>query len=223
MNLQGELLPSDLYGLSYLLALLGLLWVGRRAPWAALNDAAKVNAWLGASIVIGAVWLLKAGVRPNLHLHLLGATALTLMVGPYFALLGLALVLVAVTWLGIGDWQNLPVNWLLMAWIPVWVSHGLLRLCQRRLPANYFIYIFINAFIGGALAMLATGAAAGLFHWLSGTYSADVLLEEYLPFYLLLAFSEAFSTGMVLTSFVIYRPQWVMTFDDALYLRKRDS
>lgn len=223
MNLQGELLSADLYGLSYLLALLGLLWAVHKAPWAALNDAAKINAWLGASIVVGAVWLLKAGVRPNLHLHLLGATALTLMVGPYFALLGLALVLAAVTWLGVGDWQNLAVNWLLMGWLPVLLSHGLLLLCQRRLPANYFIYIFINAFIGGALAMLATGSAAGLFHWLAGTYDVDVLQQEYLPFYLLLALSEAFSTGMALTCFVIYRPQWVMTFDDALYLRKPSS
>ena len=70
--------------------------------------------------------------------------------------------------------------------------------------------------------MLATGAASGLFHWFSGTYAADVLLDEYLPFFLLLAFSEAFATGMALTVLVIYRPQWVMTFDDALYFRKRE-
>lgn len=221
MNLHGELLASDLYGLLDVLAGLGLLWLLRQAPWGRLNEGAKINAWLGASIVIAAVWLLKAGVRPNLHLHMLGATALTLMVGPYFALAGLLITLLAVTWLGVGDWQNLAVNWLLMAWIPVWVTYALLRLCQRYLPPNYFVYIFINAFIGGALAMLATGAAAGLFHWLAGTYSADILMEEYLPFYLLLAFSEAFSTGMALTMFVVYRPQWVMTFDDELYLRKR--
>ena len=91
MNLHGELLARDLYGLLDVLAGLGLLWSLRRAPWARLNEGAKINAWLGASIVVAAVWLLKAGVRPNLHLHLLGATALTLMVGPYLALLGLLL------------------------------------------------------------------------------------------------------------------------------------
>jgi uncharacterized membrane protein len=221
MNLHGELLPSDIYGLIWLLAALGLLACFRRAPWAQLTDVAKINAWLGASIVVAAIWLLKAGVRPNLDLHLLGATALTLMVGPYLALLGLLLVLLALAWLGVGDWQNLALNWLLLAWIPVWISHALLRICQRNLPPNYFIYIFVNAFLGGALAMLASGAGSGLFHWLAQTYPADVLLEEYLPFYLLLAFSEAFSTGMALTMFVVYRPQWVMTFDDAVYLRKR--
>ena len=117
MNLHGELLASDLYGLLDVLAGLGLLWLLRQAPWGRLNEGAKINAWLGASIVIAAVWLLKAGVRPNLHLHMLGATALTLMVGPYFALAGLLITLLAVTWLGVGDWQNLAVNWLLMAWI----------------------------------------------------------------------------------------------------------
>lgn len=222
MNLSGSLVSLDIYGLSWLLALLGLLWLLRRTPWRALNDVSKINAWLGASIVIAALWLLKAGVKPNLNLHLLGSTALTLMVGPYFALLGVLLVLGAVTWLGAADWQNLAFNWAILGWVPVWFSYGLLRLCQRWLPANYFVYVFVNSFWGGALAMLATGAASGLFHWLSGAYAADVLLDEYLPFFLLLAFSEAFATGMALTVLVIYRPQWVMTFDDALYFRKRE-
>ena len=165
MNLHGELLAADVYGFIYLLALVGLVFCIRHAPWAVLNEAAKINAWLGASIVVAAVWLLKAGVRPNLHLHLLGATALTLMVGPYLALLGLLLVLLALTWLGIGDWQNLALNWLLMAWTPVGATYVLLRLCQRYLPPNYFVYIFINAFIGGALVVVGDAWLIGCDWW----------------------------------------------------------
>ena len=42
--------------------------------------------------------------------------------------------------------------------------------------------------------------------------------EEYLPYFLLLAFSEAWLSGGVLTVFVIYRPHWVGSFDDAHYI-----
>jgi uncharacterized membrane protein len=44
------------------------------------------------------------------------------------------------------------------------------------------------------------------------------LLEEYLPFFLLISFSEAFITGMLITTMVIYKPEWVATFDDKRYL-----
>jgi uncharacterized membrane protein len=49
-------------------------------------------------------------------------------------------------------------------------------------------------------------------------YPLDYLLENYLPFFLLMAFSEAFITGMLITMMVIYKPEWVATFDDKRYL-----
>ena len=187
LNLSGSLVSLDIYGLSWLLALLGLLWLLRRTPWRALNDVKQNQCLAGASIVIAALWLLKAGVKPNLNLHLLGSTALTLMVGPYFALLGVLLVLGAVTWLAAPTGRT-PSTGRFSAAGCRWFSYGLLRLCQRWLP-NYFVYVFVNSFWGGALAMLATGAASGLFSS-AALMRADVLLDEYLPFFLLLAFSR---------------------------------
>ena len=57
-----------------------------------------------------------------------------------------------------------------------------------------------------------------LFLGVSGAYSFEYLLDEYLPYFILLGFSEAWLSGMVITLFVIYRPEWVMTFDDSRYL-----
>jgi uncharacterized membrane protein len=37
----------------------------------------------------------------------------------------------------------------------------------------------------------------------------------------MLAFGEATLTGMLMTLFVVYKPAWVGTFDDARYLRRR--
>jgi uncharacterized membrane protein len=36
-----------------------------------------------------------------------------------------------------------------------------------------------------------------------------------------MAWAEAFTTGAALTLMVVYRPDWVATFDDARYLRNQ--
>ena len=53
---------------------------------------------------------------------------------------------------------------------------------------------------------------------MAGAYEWEYLSGEYLPYFLLLAFSEAWLSGMVMTLFVVYRPNWVLTFDDSRYL-----
>jgi uncharacterized membrane protein len=55
----------------------------------------------------------------------------------------------------------------------------------------------------------------------TGVYSFDYLAENYLPFYFLMAWAEAFSTGMIITLLVVYRPEWVATFDDHRYLSSK--
>ena len=61
-------------------------------------------------------------------------------------------------------------------------------------------------------------------HWpaviaATGAMDAAVLFGDYVPYLLYLAFAEGTLTGMVLTLAVVYRPQWVATFDDARYLK----
>ncbi|MCU0843178.1 MAG: energy-coupling factor ABC transporter permease, partial [Thiobacillaceae bacterium] len=141
------------------------------------------------------------------------------MFRPAFALLAIALVTGAIT-LWEGQYNAFPANLLIMGGVPVAVSWAIYRLVDGRLPNHMFIYIFLNAFFGAALAILAVGLASTGFAWAVGAYDLDYLLAEYLPFYLLMAWSEAFATGMVVTLLVVYKPQWVATFDDRRYLQR---
>ena len=54
---------------------------------------------------------------------------------------------------------------------------------------------------------------------ISSPLEVNILFHHYLPAYLLIIFPEAFTTGAVLTLLVVYRPKWVLSFDDNLYLR----
>ena len=53
--------------------------------------------------------------------------------------------------------------------------------------------------------------------WIAALHT---VLHDDLAYALLLAFGEAFLTGMLITVFVVYRREWVVAFDDAHWLRR---
>ena len=50
------------------------------------------------------------------------------------------------------------------------------------------------------------------------TGDAGLTVGDTLTGVVIIAFGEAFLTGMLVAIFVIYRPQWVVTFADADYI-----
>lgn len=222
MNLASHLFPGAWLWFAAALAGGLLLRSVRLAPWQRLRgDSAQLDVWLGMVVALMVLWQINAGVKAGLNLHLVGAAAATLMFGPHLALLAMAAVLAASTFNGDVSWQAFGLNLLVMCAPPVLLAQRLRRLVEKYLPANYFIYIFVLAFAGSGLGVIAVGLLATGVLGLAGAYPLALLLEEYLPFFLLLAFSEAWLTGMTMTLMVIYRPGWVASFDDARYLARK--
>ncbi|MCE1242456.1 energy-coupling factor ABC transporter permease [Oryzomicrobium sp.] len=221
MNLPDGLLGSAWIGAGWGLFALILAGALRWAPWRRLTDGGLSNVWLGSIVALTLLWSLKAGVLPGLSLHLLGAMVFTLEVGPNLAFLGLTAVLAAVTLNGSAGWEAFGLNALLMVALPVGLSWGLFRLGDRYLPKNVFVFIFANGFFGSALVVFLTGLTVLLALGSAGLYPFGTLFEDYLPYFLLLGFSEGWLAGMVVTLMVIYRPEWVSLFDDAQYLAKK--
>ncbi len=191
------------------------------APWSRLKESEQLNVWLGMVVLLTLVWALKAGVKPGLSMHLLGATVFTLTFGRQLAFVGLSLVQAGIVLNGDSDIFSYAINALLLAGVGVTVSYGIYRLVEWLLPRHFFVYVFVSGFFGAALTMLAVGIAATTVLAIAGAYEWDYLVAEYLPYFLLLGFSEAWLSGMLITLFVIYRPSWVATFDDSIYLANK--
>lgn len=214
MDIPANLLPVASLWIAALVYLVLLAAAALTAPWGKLLDKEGSNIYFGAVAFIAVVWILRAGIEPGHNYHLLGATALCLMFGWQFALMAVSLVLVITTWQGPAGWETFAVNALVMGAVPVLFTRLMLYACQRWLPHNFFIYVFINAFLTGALSMLLCGYAA----------SAVLAMGDYMPAssYLqvipLLMFGEAFLNGMLMILLVAYKPQWVATFHDRWYL-----
>lgn len=205
-----------------------LLKAVRSAQWWRLRNQSDLNVLLFAILGVIFIWIMKAGITSSqfgfeLHLHLLGATLLTMMFGWAFALLALSIIMIAFTIMTAELSNNslfiLPWNALLTCALPVFISDRLFRFADRRLPNNFFIYIFVCTFFSAALAMACVILATTGVHILSGAFSLEYLSYNYFPYGLLLMFPEAFITGMLMSIFVAYRPQWVSTFDDHRYLQ----
>lgn len=218
MNLPAALFPTSWHWAALALALIVLYQAILKAPWKRLRESTQLNLLLGFVVGLSLTWSMKAGVKPGLNLHMLGAMAVTLTLGPRLAIIALGLTLTGIALNGAIEWGAWPINFLLMAVLPVMIAHGLHRLAVRTLPAHFFIFIFVIGFAGSALTVMLQGASTSAAMVLSGAYGAEFLLNEYLPYFLLLGFAEGWLSGALITVMVVYRPEWVAAFDDRRYL-----
>ncbi|MDR1661836.1 MAG: energy-coupling factor ABC transporter permease [Azoarcus sp.] len=218
MNLPASLFGMAWHGVSLALAAPVLYQVWRRARWARLKDPVQLNLLLGFVVALALAWSLRAGIEPGLNFHLLGAMPAVLCLGPRLALFAMALALGAITLTGVQDWQAWPLNFLSMAVAPVFVAHGIQRWVARHLPEHFFIFIFVVGFVGSAITLVFQGVLACAVMAFAGAYAPGLLIDDYLPYLLLLGFSEAWLSGALITLMVVYRPEWVVAFDDRRYL-----
>jgi len=220
LHIPARLVPPGLIWTGNLLFIAMLVAAIRRVDWQSFaHSDEQQHVFFGAMVMLLTIWGIKAGISPGLGFHHLGATLFTLMFGWPRALIGLAVVLAASLLLQLPDWPSFGVNGLLSIAIPVMLSYAILRLSQKLLPDNFFIYIFVCAFFGAAVAAAASRLGAIALLSLTGAYSDDRLIEESLQFLPLFMFPEAFVTGMLISIFVVYKPGWVATFDDERYIR----
>ncbi|MFO1298504.1 MAG: hypothetical protein U1F25_19900 [Rubrivivax sp.] len=85
---------------------------------------------------------------------------------------------------------------------------------RRLAPPHLFVYIFGRGFLVPVLANLVAGSAWALASPLpQGLALADLLVARWLT-----GWGDAVLTGMITAIFVAFRPRWLATYADRLYL-----
>jgi len=219
LHIPAALIPSSVLWLLNALFLSILLYAASKTPFKKfLENVSGQHVYFGAMVLLFLLWGVKAGISPGLGFHHLGATLFTLMFGWPLAIFGLSIIMLASVLLPHNELISLGANGVLSIIIPVMVSYGVLRLSQRFLPDNFFIYIFIAAFFGAGIAVAASRLASIVLLTLIDAYPLAKLIEESLLYTPMFMFPEMFITGMLISIFVVYRPDWVVTFDDERYI-----
>ena len=219
MLIEAGLLTGGVNVVASALGGVGLAFALHGAPWRAwLLDRERQWVWFVSMALLLVVWAMKAGITPGLSVRFLLVTALTLMHGWQLAVIAGALVLAVLSYVGQAEWSNYGANLLCMAVIPALFTAWFHEQVHARLPHNYFIYFFVTAFLGSALAFNLAGLTRFALMGLSGTLATAAVGAEYLAILPLMSFGEAVVNGTIIGMAVIYRPRWVMSFDDRLYL-----
>lgn len=183
-------------------------------PWRALGRDGPPWPWLACWAAMPVCWGVDRWADSALIQPLSCVPLLVLMAGWPLTMLAVLPAAVVMALMGGLDWQEGLHRLVWLGLMPAAAGLGLGWLVRRCLPHHLFVYILVRAFLGTWLVMALVGV---LRYWSEGrplVLSADDLILARL----LTASGEAFLTGMVAAIFVAFRPQWLATYSDRLYL-----
>lgn len=201
------------------IAIAVLLLALTRANWGQFRDTGFQHVFFGACVAVFFIWQLRVGIVPAVAMHFLCLTTLTLMFGVPLAIIAAAILTGATCVTGVEVWQSWPGSFLALGVVPILLTRLTLLASQRYLPPNPFVYIFVVAFFGAAAAMLAAMAVNSLLLLGLEQMSLDQLRQSYLSVLPLMMFPEAFINGLIVTGLVVFKPAWIPSFDDEVYLK----
>lgn len=194
-------------------ALLVAAWL---RPWRLLYGGQLLTPVLATLVVLPWLWALPYLHTMPLQLQWSGACLVVLMVGWPLAVPLLALIGVIAGLFASLDWDSVVLIVLWQGLVPATLALLMGALVRRWIGPHLFVYVLGRAFLGTALCAFATGALA---QWsgqlLPGVDDGLAMVARWL-----MAWGDAFVTGMLAAVFVAFKPEWLATWSDKLYLRK---
>ena len=192
------------------------LWL---RPWRLLRGGALLTPLLATLVVLPWLWALPTLHRMPLQLQWSGACLVVLMLGWPLAIPALVAVggIAAVLSPSL-DWADAVGT---IAWqgvVPATLALALGAVIRRLIGTQPFVYVLGRAFLGTAVCLfLANVLGQWSGHSLPGVEGDLSLVARWL-----MAWGDAFVTGMLTAIFVAFKPEWLATWSDRLYLRKPD-
>ena len=188
------------------------LWL---KPWRMLVGTELLTPLLATLVLLPWLWALPSLHHMPLQLHWSGAPLVTLMLGwplAVLALMGVGLITTLISTTSVDAaaalvvWQGLlPATFVLLlgAALRRWVTH------------HPFVYVLGRGFLGSVLCIFA---ASMLAQW-TGHELPNVSSGLSVIAFWLMAWGDAFVTGMMCAIFVAFKPHWLATWSDNLYLK----
>lgn len=184
-------------------------------PWRLLAEGGLISPLLAALVITPWLWALPWLHRMPVQLQLSGACLIALVLGWPLAvpvLCGVALLAGVIAPIPYEQQVDMAL-WLGI--VPATLSFLLGMALRRWAWKHAFVYILGRAFLGTAVCMFASGALA---QWAGQPLLATVDPELAMVARWLIAWGDAFLTGMMAAIFVAFRPHWLATWSDRIYL-----
>ncbi len=184
------------------------------APWRALGPEGPPWPWLAWATAMPALWGAAHLSGMAVAQPLSGACLLMLMCGWPLAVLLMVPVAVGTAFLSGLTWPEALQAYLWQGLLPASLGALAGALVRRSLPNHLMVYILGRGFFATALAGSLAGALATAVQGPPpGLAWEDVVLGRSLA-----AWGDAWLSGILVSIFVAFRPQWLATYADRIYL-----
>ena len=187
----------------------------RFKPWRLLANTALISPLLAALVITPWLWALPWLHRMPIQLQLSGACLIGLVLGWPLAVPVLCIVALTTGLIAPVPWQQQIDMALWLGIVPATLSFLLGMALRRWVWKNLFVYILGRAFLGTAICLFVSGALA---QWSGQILTVTVEPDLAMVARWLLAWGDAVVTGMMVAVFVAFRPQWLATWSDSLYV-----
>ncbi|WP_062307629.1 energy-coupling factor ABC transporter permease [Polynucleobacter sinensis] len=184
------------------------------------------NLFLSCIVLLAVAWNIRAHL-PNsnidnfidLSFHFFGASLLVALFGFWSAITLLFIVaLVGVFGLS-GDLVEASRHYIVVSVTPAILAYGVIQAVHRFLPKHLFVLILGNGYLAAFMSTFITGVMIYLLQLLFdiNSFGSNDPLGWFLGL-LILSFMEGSLSGMLLAILLVYRPQWVSTYQEDVYM-----
>lgn len=160
-----------------------------------------------------------AGKFYGLIFHFYGASLLTAMFGASIALC----ILFPVTFLAIyavqGNYVEASQQYLIVCLLPTIFAYLSIQIIQRLIPKHLFVLILGNGYVAAFMSVILSGVLVLIIRLVMGE-AGQLDLEGWLLGLIIIAFMEGSLSGMLLAILLIFRPQWVATYNEEAYMSR---
>lgn len=184
-------------------------------PWRLLAQGTRLTPLLATLTLLPWLWAMPSLHKMPLQLQASGACLVVLVLGWPLAVPVLCCVGVLAALISPLDWANALDVTVWLGLIPATLALAMGYAVRRWVGLHLFVYVLGRAFMGTAVCVFV----AGLLAQASGHALPGISDDLTTIAYWLMAWSEAFLTGFAAAVLVAYKPDWLATWSDQLYLK----
>jgi uncharacterized membrane protein len=184
-------------------------------PWQLLLGGLRITPVLATLTLVPWLWALPSLHKMPLQLQGSGACLVVLMLGWPLAVPVLCLVGVIAALISPMPWETALDLTVWLGLLPATLALMMGAAVRRWIGLHLFVYVLVRAFLGTAVCVFTAGILAqATGRSLPGIDDSLSLVAHWL-----VAWGDAFLTGMFTALMVAFKPEWLATWSDRLYLK----
>jgi uncharacterized membrane protein len=184
-------------------------------PWRLLAGGTRLTPLLATLTLVPWLWAMPSLHKMPLQLQGSGACLVVLMLGWPLAVPVLCVVGVIAALISPMPWETALDLTVWLGLVPATLALAMGAAVRRWVGLHLFVYVLGRAFLGTVLCVFL----AGLLAQFTGHNMPGIDDDLSLVAHWLAAWGDAFLTGLFTSIMVAFKPEWLATWSDRLYLK----